>query len=79
MLATMQVFLRDATTVELPPEDFRDLYDQLWLLVPQRGAVSAAGKIQHARRLNPASSAKVFLDEYETAAFRSAREHLNAA
>jgi hypothetical protein len=77
MLATLKVRLDDGFLVELTQPAAEEVYELLWTLVPQRGAVTAAGKLRHAlRRARPDP---VALDAYESNAFTQAHDrHLNA-
>jgi hypothetical protein len=54
----------------------RELYDALWLLGERRGAISAAGKIAHARSFIAHAEASVDLDANETTCVREALERL---
>jgi hypothetical protein len=67
------VNLQGRATVEIADAEAVELYDQLWLLVPRRGAVTAAGKIKHALAYRSVGTPKVDLDHFESEAFTAAR------
>ena len=66
--------LESGAVVEIADAEAAQLYDQLWLLVPQRGAVTAAVKIKHALAYRAVGSPRVDLDHFESNAFSAARE-----
>lgn len=74
------VNLHDGATVEIAEAEADKLYDQLWLLVPRRGAVTAAAKIKHAlayrsiRSIHSIGAPTVDLDHFESEAFTAALE-----
>ena len=68
----MQVLFDDGSVVQLAEEEAAALYDELWLLAPQRGAISAAGKLAHALR-EPVSVRRLVLDAHEASVFALAR------
>jgi hypothetical protein len=53
-----------------------DLYEALWLLSDRRGAISAAGKIAHARSFVSRREMSVHLDENESKCVREALSRL---
>jgi len=68
----MQIRLDNGTVIRLADAEAHLVYGDLWRLVPLRGAIAAAGKLQHALR-QPTSLQAVTLDAYESAAFTTAR------
>jgi hypothetical protein len=69
-------FVTTNGAVEVQSDVLGELYDLLWLLVPARGAVSAAAKVRHAQQF---PRDQCILDEYESAAFLEAAERLYTA
>ena len=55
-----------------------DLYEALWLLSDRRGAISAAGKVAHARSFVARREMSVDLDENESICVREALSRLEA-
>jgi hypothetical protein len=53
-----------------------ELYEALWLLSARRGAISAAGKIAHARSFVARAVMNVELDENESSRVREALTRL---
>ncbi len=63
--------------VELSRRAAEDLYDILWLLaLEERGAVTAAAKLQHALRRALLPPSPVRLDAVESAVFAAAQQRL---
>ena len=64
------VRLYDRAVVWLSPRAAEDVYEQLWVLAPQAGAVTTAAKIHHA--LHRALARTIELDQAESEAFHNA-------
>ena len=70
-LSLVRVRMEDGAVVELTRGAAEDLYDLLWMLTPQPGAVTTAAKLHHA--LRNALLEPVDLDEQESRVFAKAR------
>jgi hypothetical protein len=66
--------LADGETVRLDGDEVRAVYEELWGLVGEAGAVTTAALVIHA--LRAAGTAPVELDERQSAVFRLARSRL---
>lgn len=64
----------DGAVVELSRRAAEDLYDLLWLIAPERGAVTTAAKLRYA--LREALLEPVVLDADESRAFALAQSRL---
>jgi hypothetical protein len=68
--------LADGEVVDLYAEGLRAVYDELWSVSDQPGAVSAAALVRHAEQ-SAGGRRLVELNERESAAFRLARSRLS--
>jgi hypothetical protein len=66
------VQLDDGSAVRLSVGETDELYERLWRLVPERGAVTAAAKLRYARATARVGG-RCLLDEREGALFRRVR------
>ena len=66
--------LAGGETVRLDGDEVRAVYDELWALMEEPGAVTTAALVIHA--LRAADTAPVELDERQSAVFRLARSRL---
>jgi len=67
--------LADGEIVDLYADGLRAVYEHLWVLADQPGAVSAAALLLHAQR-SAARPWPIQLDERQTAAFKLAQSRL---
>jgi hypothetical protein len=72
---TVKVQLSDGSYIDLPHETAEELYDLMWLLAPEQGAVTTAAKLHQALHralvVNP-----VVLDAAESHVFTVAQQRL---
>lgn len=64
--------LADGEFISLSAGDLKAVYEELWNLAGERGAITAAEALLHVRDDSP----PIKLDERQTAAFRHARSRL---
>jgi hypothetical protein len=65
----MHVTLHDGSVVSIDERNVDELYDQLWLLAPRAGAVTAAAKLDRAgsSRLGGAATVEPMNEQQSTA------------
>jgi hypothetical protein len=70
--------LDDGGTLAIPDEDLRGIYELLWELAKEPGAVSTAALVMDARRLHPYIRQPIDLTTPQSAVLRKAVELLSA-
>jgi len=70
--------LDDGAIVEVPEDQLRQVYDLLWDLAKEPGAVSAAALLMDASRLSPFTRKPILLTTPQSAVLRQAVAQLHA-
>src|SRR3954465_1386766 len=73
---TVRVNLSDGSYVDLPRSTAEQLYDLMWLLAPEKGAVTTAAKLNQALRQALVRDESVVLDAPESQVFSNALQRL---
>lgn len=71
----VRVQLDDGAVVELSRRAAEDIYDLMWMLAPERGAVTAAAKLHRSLR-NALLREEIILDLDESTVFAKAQARI---
>jgi hypothetical protein len=75
---SLTFILDDGETVSVADEELRPIYDALWALSSQSGAISTAALIMDARRLRPFARRPIALTTPQSAMLRKAMTLVHA-